>query len=592
MIRGIGTSKGIGIGRAFLIETPNLAVKMVQVQDPAAEISRYAAVREQFIRETETLIDRLRTRLGEKDKTALILKNQIYLIRDEEMNSSILRMIGSDRICAEAAVEETCSIYSRIFSAMDNETMNQRVADIEDMKNRILGILGGYGQTDLSELPPDTILVARELPPSVTALVDTHNIVGIIAEKGGETSHTAILARALKIPAVLNVKEACERLRTGDRVIVDGELGEVFINPPLPTVEIYEKKRVRYFEKMQELKKFMDKETVTADGYKVCLAANIGNDREAAKAIAEGAEGVGLFRTEFLFMNGVCLPTEEEQTEVYRKAAVICRDHLLTIRTLDIGGDKDLPYLGLKKEDNPFLGYRAIRFCLGRTDVFLTQLRAILKASAYGNIRIMIPLVTSLEEVLSVKKMLREIMADFDRDQIAYDKNIRIGIMVETPAASLTADILAAEVDFFSIGTNDLTQYTMAVDRGNENVAYLFSVFHPAVLRSIRRIIECAKSAGIEVGMCGEAAGNPAMIPVLLAFGLDEFSVAPARVLETRKQIASWTRREAALVTQKVLGMRTQQEASAYLNEYIAAKNENELKERRRGGEEKNDTGV
>lgn len=592
MIRGIGTSKGIGIGRALLIRTSEVAVKIVRVKDTAAEKRRYAAAREQFIRETEQMIERLRLRLGGKDKTALVLKNQIYLIRDVEMNSGIENLIETEQLCAEAAIEETCSLYGKIFSGMDNETMNQRVADIEDMKTRLLGLLAGVQQPDLSHLEPGTVIVAEELHPSVTALMDTKNIVGIIAEKGGETSHAAILARALEIPAVLSVREACTRIKDKDSVIVDGEYGEVFVNPLPRTVQIYERKRTLFFEKMQELKKFVDKETVTADGHKVCLAANIGNDKEAAKAVGDGAEGVGLFRTEFLFMNGVAMPTEEEQTEAYRKAAVICKDRPLTIRTLDIGGDKDIPYMGLTKESNPFLGYRAIRFCLGRIDVFLTQLRAILKASAYGNIRIMIPLITSVDEVRAVKKLLQNIMQDFDRNEIAYDKEIKLGIMVETPAASLIADVLAREADFFSIGTNDLVQYTMAVDRGNENVAYLYSVLNPAVLRSVQRIIECAKSADIEVGMCGEAAANPLMIPLLLSFGLDEFSVTPSKVLETRKQIASWTVKEAAQVTQKVMRMCSEKEIYNYLSDYIASKNELEGKGQFPGREENNGTGI
>lgn len=574
MIRGIGTSKGIGIGKALLLQSADISVKVSRVADTKAEKLRFQTVREQFIKETEEIIEKLGKRLGEKDKTALVLKNQIYLIKDPEMNNGIESLIDTKAICAEAAVEETCALYSKIFASMENETMNQRVADIEDMKNRMIGMLQGGHQMDLSHLPPETVIVAKELHPSVTATMDTANIVGIIAEKGGETSHAAILARALEIPAVLNMKGACEKIKDNDQVIVDGEYGEVFVNPIPKTIEIYQKKRVQYFEKVQELKKYIDRETLTGDGYKVCLAANIGNDKDAAKAIAAGAEGVGLFRTEFLFMNGIAMPTEEEQVEAYRKAAVICKDRPLTIRTLDIGGDKDIPYMGLTKEINPFLGYRAIRFCLGRVDVFLVQLRAILKASAYGNIRIMIPLVTCVDEVVAVKKMIRDVCEHFDKNDIPYDKNIQIGIMIETPAAALMADVLAKEVDFFSIGTNDLTQYTMAVDRGNENVAYLYSVFNPAVLRSIQHIIKSAKTAGIEVGMCGEAAGNPAMIPLLLSFGLDEFSVTASKVLETRKNIASWTMKEAASVTQKVMNMYTEKEISNYLSDYIVSKNE------------------
>ncbi len=578
MIRGIGISKGIGIGRALLLESAEIDVQELYVEDTEEEKKRYREVRDRFVRETEQTVKKLCGRLGENDKTAMILKNQIYLIQDVEMNSGIETLIETKHMNAEAAVEETCSVYSKMFAAMDNETMNQRVADIEDLKLRVIEMLQGISQADLSQLQPGTVLVARELHPSVTAMMDTANIAGIIAEKGGDTSHAAILARAMEIPAVLNVRDACAVIRSGAQVIVDGEYGEVFVDPIQKTVDIYRKKQAQYLKKVQELKKYINRETVTADGCKVILAANIGSDKDAAKAVAAGAEGVGLFRTEFLFMNGLSMPTEEEQLEAYRKAAVICKDKPLTIRTLDIGGDKDIPYLGLAKESNPFLGYRAIRFCLGRVDIFLMQLRAILRASAYGNIRIMIPLVTCVEEILAVKKLLMEVRHDLDRRHIAYDPDIEVGVMIETPAAALMSDVLVKEADFFSIGTNDLTQYTVAVDRNNENVAYLYSVFNPAVLRSIRQIIKNAKDAGIEVGMCGEAAANPKMIPLLLYFGLDEFSVTASKVLETRKNIASWTIKEAAAVAQKAMSMYTEKEIVNYLDEYIEHKNETMVK--------------
>ena len=309
---------------------------------------------------------------------------------------------------------------------------------------------------------------------------------------------------------------------------------------------------------------------MTADGKEVMLAANIGNADDAIKAVKDGAEGVGLFRTEFLFMNGISMPTEEEQFENYRRAAVILKGRPLTIRTLDIGGDKDIPYMGLVKETNPFLGYRAIRFCLDRVDIFTTQLRAILRASAYGKIRIMIPMITSVSEVLEVKKLIEKICKNLDAKRIAYDKSIEVGIMIETPAAAVMADVLAKEVDFFSIGTNDLTQYTIAVDRGNENVSYLYSPFNPAVLRLIKYVIKCGHDAGIDVGMCGEAAGNEAMLPLLLSFGLDEYSVTASKILETRKNIASWTLKDACDVAANAMNMSTEKEIYNYLSDIIA----------------------
>lgn len=579
MIRGIGTSKGIGMGKALIVDSPELEVKVTQITDVGAEKKRYESAKQEFITETKQMMEELKQRLGEKDKTALILQNQIYLINDAEMDKGIHQLIESRKVCAEAAVEETCALYIKIFAGSDSEAVNQRVADIIDLKNRVIGILMGVKKVDLTHLPEGTIIVAKELQPSVTAVMDTKHVAGIVAEKGGDTSHAAILARALEIPAVLSIKNALEKIKNDDFVIVDGEYGEIFINPIPKTIQIYEKKRSIYQEQVQELKKYINKETVTKDGKKVCLASNIGNAQDAAKAMEAGAECVGLFRTEFLFMNGVSMPTEEEQFEAYKKAAVICKEKVLTIRTLDIGGDKDIPYMGLVKEGNPFLGYRAIRFCLGRTDIFTVQLRAILRASAYGNIRIMIPLVTGINELRTVKTILHNIMRELDQKEIKYDKNIPVGIMVETPAACVMADVLAKEADFFSIGTNDLTQYTIAVDRGNENVAYLYSAFHPAVLRSIKRVIECAKEENIEVGMCGEAAADSAMIPVLLAFGLDEFSVIASKVLETRKNIASWTMKEAAAVTDTVMGMSTEKEVSTYLRDYIVSKTALESKE-------------
>ena len=572
MIRGIGTSKGIGMGNAVLVDIKDTEFEVINIEDVNAEKVRFKEAVEEFIKTTQTVIEQLSSKLKDNNNTALVMQNQIYIIKDPEMTQGVNDIIESEKICAEAAFDAICNKFIKIFQAMDNEAMNQRVADIEDLRNHVIDILMGVKRVDLTSLKPQTIIVAKELRPSITASMDIDNVVGIIAENGGETSHAAILARALEIPAVLNVKNACKLIKNEDYVIVDGEYGEIFVNPIERTVRIYEKKRRRFLEVQEELKQSVNKETCTADNIKVCLAANIGNADDATKAMTAGAEGVGLFRTEFLFMNGVKMPTEEEQFEAYKKAVILCKDKFLTIRTLDIGGDKDIPYMGLAKENNPFLGYRAIRFCLDRVDVFTVQLRAILRASAFGRIRIMLPMITSVNEVRQVKNIIGKLMNNLEKDNIEFDKNIQIGVMIETPAAAMMADVLAKETDFFSIGTNDLTQYVMAVDRGNENVAYLYSVFNPAVLRFIKRIIKAGKEEGIEVGMCGEAAGNPAMIPLLLAYGLDEFSVTPSKVLETRKNIASWTMKEACELESKVANMVTEKEVAMYLNDYIANK--------------------
>lgn len=570
MLRGIGTSKGIGIGKALIIHKCKNAVIRVKIKDTEAEVDKFNEAVEKFIQETNELVDKLSQKLNGDDKNALVLKNQEYLIRDPEFTSGVISAITNDKLNAEAAVEDTCEMLNNIFLSFNNDTMTQRVADIEDMKQRLIAIMQGQKHIDLTKLSDNTVIIADEIHPSMTANMDTEHIAGIISEKGGDTSHASILARALEIPAVLSVKDICSKIAEGEEVIVDGAYGEVFVNPTPITLKIYNKKKKAYDERVKELKKYIDKQTVTRDGRKVMLAANIGNADEAAKAVKAGAEGVGLFRTEFLFMNKQALPTEEEQYNEYKKAAVVLDGRQLTIRTLDIGGDKDIPYMGLTKELNPFLGYRAIRFCLDRVDIFTTQLRAVLRASAYGNIRIMIPMITSVTEVQAVKKIINGICRDLDKKDIKYDKDIKIGVMIETPAAAIMADVLAHEVDFFSIGTNDLTQYTLAVDRGNENVAYLYSALNPAVIRSIKHIIECAHNAGIEAGMCGEAAADERMIPLLLNFGLDEFSVTVSRVLETRKEIASWSSKEVKEITENVMNYSEEKEVSNYLSDCIA----------------------
>ncbi len=570
MLRGIGTSKGIGIGKALIIHKCKNAVSRVKINDTEAEVDKFNEAVEKFIQETNELVDKLSQKLNGDDKNALVLKNQEYLIRDPEFTSGVISAITNDKLNAEAAVEDTCEMLKNIFLSFNNDTMTQRVADIEDMKQRLIAIMQGQKHIDLTKLSDNTVIIADEIHPSMTANMDTEHIAGIISEKGGDTSHASILARALEIPAVLSVKDICSKIAEGEEVIVDGAYGEVFVNPTPITLKIYNKKKKAYDERVKELKKYIDKQTVTRDGRKVMLAANIGNADEAAKAVKAGAEGVGLFRTEFLFMNKQALPTEEEQYNEYKKAAVVLDGRQLTIRTLDIGGDKDIPYMGLTKELNPFLGYRAIRFCLDRVDIFTTQLRAVLRASAYGNIRIMIPMITSVTEVQAVKKIINGICRDLDKKDIKYDKDIKIGVMIETPAAAIMADVLAHEVDFFSIGTNDLTQYTLAVDRGNENVAYLYSALNPAVIRSIKHIIECAHNAGIEAGMCGEAAADERMIPLLLNFGLDEFSVTVSRVLETRKEIASWSSKEVKEITENVMNYSEEKEVSNYLSDCIA----------------------
>ena len=403
----------------------------------------------------------------------------------------------------------------------------------------------------------------------MTAGINKDNIVGIVTETGSQTSHSAILARALEIPAVLSVEGATSKLSSGEQIIVDGSEGIVVTAPSEDDVQLYSAKRDAFLREKRELENYRGKKTTDADGNEYELFCNIGTPKDAVKAMEADGEGVGLFRTEFLFMDRNALPTEDEQFEAYKQAALVLKGKGLIIRTLDIGGDKEIPYLGLEKEENPFMGYRAIRYCLGHRDLFKSQLKAILRASAFGDVRIMFPLITAVEELRAGKELVEEAKADLRASSIEFDENIKIGVMTETAASGVIAHLLAKEADFFSIGTNDLTGYTMAADRGNSDVAYLYSPFQPSVLMMIQRIIKCAREAEIPVGMCGEAAANPMMIPLLLSFGLTEFSVSAPSVLKVRKNIAKWTKAEADAVVEKVMAMATEAEVTEYLKSIV-----------------------
>ena len=411
--------------------------------------------------------------------------------------------------------------------------------------------------------------MARDLTPSMTAGIIKENVEGIITEVGGKTSHSAILARALEIPAVLSIDGIVDKVTDGMNIAVDGNNGICIIDPTVEEIAEYVGRKREWLVQKETLKVFMGKETVTADGKAVSLYGNIGKPEDAEQVKSCDGEGIGLFRTEFLFMGASQLPSEDQQFEAYRKAAEIMEGKEVIIRTLDVGGDKDIPYLGLAKEDNPFLGFRAVRYCLANEASYRVQLRALLRASAYGHIKIMVPLVTCVDEIRAVKAMVEVIKKEFDAAGIPYDKDIQVGVMIETPAAALIADLLAKEADFFSIGTNDLTQYTMAVDRGNAKVAYLYSAYNPAVLRSMKYIIESANKAGIMVGMCGEAAADPLLIPLLISFGLNEFSVSATSVLATRAVINKWTKEEADLLAEKALSLATEKEVMELLKSSV-----------------------
>lgn len=557
MLKGIGSSEGYGIGRVLLVKEQNLEFTPRTDCNPETELKRYRKAVEEFCIKTENIAERMKTSVGEKE--AEIISGHILMIRDPYMNGEIEKLIEGEQ-CAESALVSVCDMFAMVFSSADDELTKQRAADVNDIKNNILSILLDEEETDISAAPENTVLVAKDLTPSMTSCINKENIVGIITETGGRTSHSAILARAMEIPAVQSVLNATEILSEGDMVIADGIEGLVIPDPSQSQIDEYTQKRVKFIEERKALSVFVGKETVTADGIKVELVGNIGKPDDANKVIECDGEGVGLFRTEFLFMDRGSRPNEEEQFEAYKKAALIMKGKPVIIRTLDVGGDKDIPYLEMKREENPFLGFRAIRYCLKNKDLYMTQLRALVKASAFGDIRIMIPLVTCVDEIRAVKAMVKEIMAEYSAIGISYNKDLKIGVMIETSASCLIADLLAKEADFFSIGTNDLTQYTMCVDRGNSDVAYLYSTYNPAVIRAIKHIIECGKKEGIPVGMCGEAAADRLMIPLLISFGLDEFSVSAASVLSTRKAISQWTKSQADMLTKKVLSAVTHQE--------------------------------
>lgn len=558
MYKGIAGSEGIGIGTVVLIEEHEINIETKRVEETRAEIERLQNAIEKFVADTNVMAEKMDITVGKKD--ADILRGHIQMLQDPMIEEQISALIISEKITAEMAVEQVLEQTAEMFSQIPDELLQQRATDFRDIKTRMLKILLGIEDVDISQVPAGTVIVARDLTPSMTAGINPENIEGILTEVGGRTSHSAILARAMEVPAVLSIENICSIAKNGDKVVLDGTSGEAILNPDDETVEKFKKMYSDYQNEKALLKEYAGKPSQTKDGVKVELVCNIGKPADANKAVECDGEGIGLFRTEFLFMDRDSMPTEEEQFEAYKEVAEKMKGKPVIIRTLDIGGDKDVPYLGLEHEDNPFLGFRAIRYCLQRKDIYDIQLKALLRASAFGKIKIMVPLVTGVDELRQVKAMIKDIMAELDKEGVAYNKNIEVGVMMETPAACMMADALAKEAAFFSIGTNDLTGYTMAVDRGNAKVAYLYSTYNPAVLRAIKRIIECGKKEGIMVGMCGEAAADSKLIPLLLAFGLDEFSVSATSVLKTRKTISDCTMDECKALADKVMECVTEEE--------------------------------
>ena len=563
-IYGVGAAEGIGIGAAKVVREQNVEVVKKSIPDSEAEVNNFMRILDITKAETEEMSQALEKNASAKE--AEILFGHIMLMSDPMLVDEIVNRIKGESVCAEYAIEEVCNQYAAVFASMDDELMQQRATDMLDIKTRLIKKILGIENTDLSKLPYGSIIVAKDLTPSMTAGLNPDNVFGIVTQFGGKTSHSAILARALEIPAVVGLSNLPEDISDNTDILLDGESGEVIILPTDAEKSDYENKKKKYDANKEMLKKYRELPSISKDGKKVEIAGNIGSPEDAKKVIENGGEGIGLFRTEFLFMDRDCMPTEEEQFESYKEVATAMEGKPVIIRTLDIGGDKEIPYMGIVQDENPFLGYRAIRLCLDRKDdIYIPQLRALLRASAFGNIKIMLPLITSMDEIREAKALISDIKKELDEKNIAYNKNIEVGIMVETAAASLLADIFAKEVDFFSIGTNDLIQYTMSVDRGNVKIAGLYSPFSPAVLRSINRIITEGKKAGIMVGMCGEAASDPLLIPVLLSWGMDEFSMSASSILKSRQIISGCDSKELKVKVDKVLEMSTEGEIKEYL---------------------------
>ncbi|BCJ97815.1 phosphoenolpyruvate--protein phosphotransferase [Anaerocolumna chitinilytica] len=545
----IAASAGIAMGRAGLYKPAvrKIAENTVGTNEIPQEIEYFKAS-----------VSAAEHQLQELSEANPIFGAHLEMVKDITLHEAVIFKISKSGMNAQKAVYEACEELITIFDSMDDEYMKERAADIKDIRERLLNNLGGEQYTAM-EFVEDTILIAGDLTPSDTAALDLNKIKGIITRDGGATSHVVILAKSLSLPAMVGVKEIMEEVQEEDYLILDGYNGEILINPDDETLEKYRQLLKEHLEEDTIRRQEEGLPSITVDGKEIHLFANVGSTEDVKKAMSFQIDGIGLYRSEFLYLSSTHLPTEEEQFMAYKEAAVLCGKEI-TIRTLDIGGDKTLPYLPMEKEENPFLGWRAIRISLEEKDLFKTQLRAILRASAYGKIRIMLPMIISLEELLKAKEILRECMGELTEEGIAYDTAIRTGVMIETPASVLCAEELAAEADFFSIGTNDLTQYLLAVDRGNAKIAKLYNSFHPAVLRSIRMVAQAAHRHGIEAGMCGEFAGNEKATKLLIGLGLDELSMTPAKLAEIKYNLRRISYKEAIGLADEVCKLGTIEE--------------------------------
>jgi len=564
-INGIAASSGIAIAKAFRLENPELNITKKQISDVDAEISRLDHAIQISYTELEKIRDHANAELGE-DKAA-IFSAHILVLNDPELVNPVKDKIKSENVNAEYAMNEVASMFVQMFESMDNEYMKERAADIRDVTKRVMAHILGVTISNPANITDEVIIIAEDLTPSDTAQLNRKYALGFTTDIGGRTSHSAIMARSLEIPAVVGTKEVTSKIENGVMVIVDGLDGQVIVDPSAEELAEYKAKKEKFEIQKQEWAKLKNEPTVTKDGHHVELVANIGTPNDVEGVINNGGEGVGLYRTEFLYMGRDNFPTEEEQFESYKSVLESMGEKPVVVRTLDIGGDKELSYLHLPKEMNPFLGYRAIRLCLDQKEIFRTQLRALLRASIYGNLKIMFPMIATLDEFRAAKAVLIEEKEKLVAENVKVSETIEIGMMVEIPASAVLADVFAKEVDFFSIGTNDLIQYTMAADRMNEQVAYLYQPYNPSILRLVKMVIDAANKEGKWAGMCGEMAGDALAIPLLVGLGLHEFSMSATSILPARSQMAKLSKADMEKLAEKALSMSTAEEVVKLVNE-------------------------
>lgn len=565
MYKGTGASPGIALGKALVVEHSELVIEKRNIENVEEEVVKLQNAVEISREELTKVKEKARQELGEHE--AEIFEAHLLVLADPELVDSAIAKIRDEKVNADFALNEIKEMFVSMFESMDNEYMRERAADIKDVTNRVLRHILGIKIVDLAGLDEEVVLIAHDLTPSDTATMNKKMVLGFLTDIGGRTSHTAIMARTLEIAAVVGLTDITSKVKDGDYIVFNGDTGEVIVNPDEETKAKYQALKTEFEEYRKSLELLKGKASITLDGRHVELAGNIGSPNDVEGLIKNDAEGVGLYRTEFLYMDKEDeFPSEEEQYQAYKAVLEGMNGKPIVIRTLDIGGDKELPYFQMDHEMNPFLGYRAIRLCLDRTDIFKTQLRALYRASVHGKLRIMFPMISSLEELLAAKEVIKEVLAEMDAQGIAYADDVEVGMMIEIPSAAVISDILAKHVDFFSIGTNDLIQYTCAVDRMNQKISYLYNQFNPAVLRLIKMVIDNAHKEGKWAGMCGESAGDARMIPILLGMGLDEFSMSPISILPARKFITSVNYEDMKIFAEEVLAMGTAEEIKNHVD--------------------------